>query len=79
LLPAPALPAQGDNPAGRAFQRDLLRELVEIDRTAASSTKAAEAMAARMRTAGFPESGMILAGASPDKGNLVVRLRGNDA
>jgi acetylornithine deacetylase/succinyl-diaminopimelate desuccinylase-like protein len=77
LLTLPALPAQEDNPAGRAFQRDLLRELVEINSTAAfGSTKAAEAMAARLRTAGFSESDMILAGPSPDKRNLVVRLRG---
>jgi acetylornithine deacetylase/succinyl-diaminopimelate desuccinylase-like protein len=77
LLLTPTLPAQVANPAGRAFQRDLLRELVGIDSTAAfGSTKAAEAMAARLRTAGFPESDMILAGPSPDKQNLVVRLRG---
>jgi hypothetical protein len=33
-------------------------------------------MAARLRTGGFPESDMILAGPSADKRNLVVRLRG---
>jgi acetylornithine deacetylase/succinyl-diaminopimelate desuccinylase-like protein len=74
------LPAQENinaNPARRSFQRDLLRELVEIDSTAAfGSTKAAEAMAARLRNAGFPESDMILGGPSPEKQNLVVRLRG---
>ena len=79
-LPGANLPAQENvnaNPGGRAFQRDLLRELVEINSTAAfGSTKAAEAMAARLRTAGFPESDMILAGPSADKQNLVVRLRG---
>jgi acetylornithine deacetylase/succinyl-diaminopimelate desuccinylase-like protein len=76
-LAPPALPAQGDDPAGRAFQRDLLRELVEIDTTAAfGSTRAAEAMAARFRAAGFPASDITLAGPSPNKQNLVVRLRG---
>ncbi len=80
VLLAANLPAQENtnaNPGRRAFQRDLLRELVEIDSTAAfGSTKAAEAMAARLRTAGFAESDMVLAGPSPNKQNLVVRLRG---
>jgi acetylornithine deacetylase/succinyl-diaminopimelate desuccinylase-like protein len=77
LLTASDLPAKQDNPSGRAFQRELLRELVEIDSTAAhGSTRAAEAMAARLRSAGFAESDMILAGPSADKQNLVVRLRG---
>jgi acetylornithine deacetylase/succinyl-diaminopimelate desuccinylase-like protein len=68
------------DPAGRAFQRDLLQELVEINSTATfGSTKAAEAMAARLRAAGFPESDLILAGPSPDKQNVVVRLRGKGA
>jgi acetylornithine deacetylase/succinyl-diaminopimelate desuccinylase-like protein len=62
---------------GQTFARDLLRELVEIDSTSAfGSTAAAKAMAARFRFAGFPESDIILAGPSPDKQNLVVRLRG---
>jgi acetylornithine deacetylase/succinyl-diaminopimelate desuccinylase-like protein len=79
-FPCVGLPPQEKitaNPAGRAFQRDLLRELVEIDSAAAfGSTKAAEAMAARLRTGGFADSDMILAGPSPEKQNLVVRLRG---
>jgi len=76
-LALPALPAQDNSPAGRGFQRDLLRQLVEIDSTVAfGSTQAAEAMAARLRTAGFPEYDIILAGPRPGKQNLVVRLRG---
>jgi acetylornithine deacetylase/succinyl-diaminopimelate desuccinylase-like protein len=54
-----------------------LRELVEINSTLAfGSTAAARAMAARFRSAGFPESDIVLAGPTPDKQNLVVRLRG---
>jgi len=68
------------NPSGRAFQRELLQELVEINSTAAfGSTKAAGAMAVRLRAAGFSDSDLILAGPSPDKQNLVVRLRGKGA
>jgi acetylornithine deacetylase/succinyl-diaminopimelate desuccinylase-like protein len=59
--------------AGQTFARDLLRELVEIDSTSA------KAMAARFRSAGFPESDMVLAGPTPDKQNLVVHLRGRGA
>jgi acetylornithine deacetylase/succinyl-diaminopimelate desuccinylase-like protein len=65
---------------GQTFARDLLRELVEINSTSAfGSTAAAKAMAARFRSAGFPESDMVLAGPIPDKQNLVVRLHGKGA
>jgi acetylornithine deacetylase/succinyl-diaminopimelate desuccinylase-like protein len=71
------LPGQEDRPFDRAFTRDLLRELVEINSTVAfGSTAAAKAMAARFRSAGFPESDIVLAGPAPDKQNLVVRLHG---
>jgi acetylornithine deacetylase/succinyl-diaminopimelate desuccinylase-like protein len=54
-----------------------LRELVEIDTSPAfGCTKAAEAMAARLRKAGFSDSDALLAGPRPEKQNLVVRLRG---
>jgi acetylornithine deacetylase/succinyl-diaminopimelate desuccinylase-like protein len=82
LLATGALAQQNKNanPADRAFQRELLQELVEINSTAAfGSTKAAEAMMARLRVAGFPDSDLTLAGPSPDKQNLVVRLRGKGA
>jgi acetylornithine deacetylase/succinyl-diaminopimelate desuccinylase-like protein len=84
LLFWPGLPARGDEQSGsptaspeRAFARDLLRELVEINTTPAyGCTRAAEAMAARLRSAGFPDSDVLIAGPRPDKQNLVVRLRG---
>lgn len=60
-----------------ALARDLLRELVEIDTTPANGcTRAAEAMARRLRAAGFPESDVLLLGPRPDRQNLVARLRG---
>lgn len=77
LLAMPVLVAQGDRPSDRAFARDVLRELVEINSSPAfGSTRAAEAMAARLRAAGFPETDLILAGPNAEKKNLVVRLRG---
>lgn len=61
-----------------SFARDLLRELVEIDTTAANgSTRGAQAMAARFRSAGFADFDVLLLGARPDRQNVVVRLRGN--
>lgn len=58
--------------------RDLLKELVEINTTESrgSTLEAANAMAARMRAAGFPDSDVVVVPQPPRKGNLVVRLRG---
>jgi acetylornithine deacetylase/succinyl-diaminopimelate desuccinylase-like protein len=60
--------------------RDILKELIGINTTDSSgdNTRAAQAMAARFRAAGYPESDIrVLAPDKfPRKGNLVVRLRG---
>ena len=69
----------------QSLGRELLRELVETNTTysAGSTTKAAEAMAARFRAAGFPAADVQLVG--PDSGpnakdrNLIVRYRGRGA
>ena len=65
----------------RELARDIFRELVEIDTTdeQGSTTKAAEAMAARLRAAGFPESDVVVLTPEPRHGNLVARLRGTGA
>ncbi len=57
--------------------RDILRELVEINTTDSSgdNTKAAEAVAARLRAAGFPDSDIQILG-PPRKGNLIARMHG---
>src|SRR5436305_13157074 len=60
---------------------DIFKQLVEIN-TAPSSgntTKGAEAMAQRLRNAGFAESDVHVLGPAPRKGNLVARLRGSGA
>ena len=46
------------------------------DRFLGSTTPAAEAMAQRLRDAGFPASDAQVLGPNPRKGNLVARLRG---
>ena len=62
------------NPEARA----IFKELIEINTTdsAGNVTLAAEAMAKRLRDAGYPEKDVIVAGPQERKKNLVVRLRG---
>lgn len=63
----------------RALARSIFRQLIEIDTSESGlgSTPAAEAMAQRMRDAGFPDGDIQVLGPSERKKNLVVRLRGN--
>jgi len=62
----------------RQLARDIYKELVEIRSgyTTGATTPAVEAMAARLKAAGFPESDIFVGGAIPAKANLVVRYRG---
>jgi acetylornithine deacetylase/succinyl-diaminopimelate desuccinylase-like protein len=57
---------------------DIFKELVEINTVTASgdTARAAEAMAARLRAAGFEGSDVQVLMPAPRKGNLVARLRG---
>jgi acetylornithine deacetylase/succinyl-diaminopimelate desuccinylase-like protein len=62
--------------------RDIYKELIEINTTdtpAGSVTKAAEAMAARLRAAGFADADIHVLGPAPNKFNLVARYRGTGA
>jgi acetylornithine deacetylase/succinyl-diaminopimelate desuccinylase-like protein len=62
-----------------ALAREIFRELIEINTTqSGSTTRAAEAMAARLKAAGFPQNDVRILGPLPNKGNLVARLRGKD-
>lgn len=60
------------------FARDVYKELVEINTVTPTGDtgQAADAMAARLRAAGFPESDVQVFKPAPRKGNLLVRLRG---
>ena len=75
-----AAPARADAPTpAQRLGRDLLRELTSIDTTHehGSTTKAAEAMARRLRDAGFPAADVQVIGPSGStNANLVARLRG---
>ena len=80
LFSAPALWAQVDA-ATRQLSHDILKQLIEINTTdsVGSTTVAAEAMAQRLRDAGFPASDVSVLGPNPRKGNLVARLHGTGA
>jgi Acetylornithine deacetylase/Succinyl-diaminopimelate desuccinylase and related deacylases len=57
---------------------DIYKELVEINTTNSigNNTTAAQAMAARLKAAGFPAADLQVLTPDPRKGNLVARLHG---
>lgn len=78
LAVAPAAPVTVTTEADRAEAREIFRELVGTDtsQTNGDTTKAAQAIAARLRAAGFPAADVQVLGPSPRRRNLVARLRG---
>jgi acetylornithine deacetylase/succinyl-diaminopimelate desuccinylase-like protein len=78
VLPAvQAAPPPLDD-ATRQLAHDIYKQLVEINTSdsVGNTTTAAEAMAARLRAAGFPAADVQVLAPNPRKGNLVARLRG---
>jgi acetylornithine deacetylase/succinyl-diaminopimelate desuccinylase-like protein len=78
-LLALAAGARADNlTPDQQLAHDIYKELVEIDTTTATgdTERAAEAMAARLKAAGFPEEDVHAFSPAPHKGDLVARLRG---
>jgi acetylornithine deacetylase/succinyl-diaminopimelate desuccinylase-like protein len=74
-----AQPSEGSRvlTSGEKLARDIFRELIEIKTTVnVGSSRAAEAMAARLKAAGFPERDVQLLGPSAQHMNLVARYRG---
>ena len=69
------------NDPHQQLAHDVFKELIEINTTnsVGSTTRAAEAMAARLKAAGFPEDDVRVVGPNERKGNLVARLRGTGA
>ena len=67
--------------AEQQMAHDIYKQLIEINSSVATSTTTpvAQAMAARFRAAGFPESDIFLGGPVPGKWNLVVRYHGTGA
>jgi acetylornithine deacetylase/succinyl-diaminopimelate desuccinylase-like protein len=77
LFLASPLFGQLDDPT-RQLSRDIFTELIEINTTdsVGSVTAASEAMAKRLRDAGFPEGDIRVLGPNDRKKNLVARLHG---
>jgi acetylornithine deacetylase/succinyl-diaminopimelate desuccinylase-like protein len=67
--------------AQQQLAHDIYQELIEIDTTTATgdTARAAEAMAARLKAAGFAEADLQAFSPAPRKGNLVARLHGSGA
>ena len=78
LLSCLAFGAAPDD-ATRQLGRDILKELIEINTTdsVGNTTRAAEAMAKRLKDAGFPAADVQVLGPNERKGNMVARLRGS--
>jgi acetylornithine deacetylase/succinyl-diaminopimelate desuccinylase-like protein len=82
FLSSASFSAQATRPEPeKKIAHDIYKEFVEIQSgfTTGATTPVAEAAAARLRAAGFPESDIFLGGASPKKSNLVVRYHGTGA
>jgi acetylornithine deacetylase/succinyl-diaminopimelate desuccinylase-like protein len=62
----------------KQLAHDIFKQLIEINTTdsVGDNTAAAEAMAQRLRDAGYPDEDIFVGGPVPKKGNLVARLRG---
>ncbi|HUB34172.1 MAG TPA: M20/M25/M40 family metallo-hydrolase, partial [Bryobacteraceae bacterium] len=80
-LLAPLACFGASNLAPEADQRlahDIYKEMIEIKSgfTTGATTPVAEAVARRLRAAGFADSAIFLGGAIPKKSNIVVRYRG---
>jgi len=81
LCPA-ILRGQSTRPeAEKQLARDIYKQFIEIQSgyTTGATTPVAEAAAARLKAAGFPDSDIFVGGAISKKGNLVVRYHGTGA
>ena len=65
----------------KQLAHDIYKEFIEIRSgyTTGATTPVAEAAAARLKAAGFPDADIFVGGASPKKANLVVRYHGTGA
>ena len=82
LLPLATMAGDAAPPSGDAaydtLAHDIFKQLIEIDTSDSTGnvTTAAEALAQRLRAAGFPPGDLALLGPNDRKKNLVVRLHG---
>lgn len=63
-----------------SLARSIFKELVEINTQGSNGSTliAAQAMAARLKAHGFPDSDVVVIQNAPRKGNLIARLRGRN-
>jgi acetylornithine deacetylase/succinyl-diaminopimelate desuccinylase-like protein len=66
--------------ADQRLAHDIYKEIIEIKSgfTTGATTPVVEAIAKRLRAAGFPDSDIFIGGAIPTKANLVVRYHGRE-
>ena len=82
--PQSAMSSESSSESGllphQQMAKAFLRELIEIDTThsTGSTTVAANAMAAHLIAAGFPQEDVRVLGPVENRGNLVVRYRGRE-
>ena len=64
--------------ADKQLARDIFQQLIDINTThsSGSTTVAAQAMAKRLRDAGFPASDIVVMGPDSRHGNMALRYRG---
>src|SRR6185295_18799259 len=76
--PTPDPPETVSPEPARQLVRSIYAELIgsNTSYTTGQTTPAAEAMAKRFLDAGFDRADVVVAGAAPHKGNVVVRYRG---
>lgn len=65
----------------RQLAREIYKQMIEVQSgfTTGATTPIAESVAARFKTAGFPESDIFVGGANPRKANVIVRYHGTSA
>ena len=76
-LGADVMPPEPD----QRLAREIYKEMIETKSgfTTGTTTPIAEAVAARLKAAGFPPADIFVGGAIPKKANVVVRYRGTGA
>ena len=67
--------------AEKQLAREIYKQMIEVQSgfTTGATTPIAEAAAARLKAAGFPDSDIFVGGAKPTKHNIVVRYHGTGA
>ena len=81
LLPVAVFAQKMPPDADQKLAKEIYKEMIEINSSVMTSTTTpvVQAVAARLRAAGFPESDIFMGGPTPGKWNIVVRYHGTGA